>query len=847
VTNQSKNAQKKQGVLVNRERDLAILFDLLPPRNSIASVILLKSPSGFGKTRLTTKIIEVLQEKGVFTVAVEPQVRAKNMASSVYQGFYIQRCAEAIDKELDETQRNLFGFETFLKNECFTRVKRVDVKNTIRKPPGIRTAYSFVVELLDRVLNMGEHSPKKLLTSDSREAIDTCERYIRYLAESRKIVLVIREAQHIDQASLGLLREIVHPSSIHALLLEYTLDTTGHFNQLYSDLIEMAELSADNWLHIVELFRLSQPHLAQLLRTVAPAAEEITGEYYLQWDGNVRSISQMKFLITVEQFPLKGKPLQLKDGVIQEYQRQVGQLTSSARFILCLLLAHGEAIPKPLLILLLQKINVLATRSITEELLETLMSAGLIVHHTDELLVLENEDLAEALSTYAQLLGNLLSAKAAIRDYYWEVVTTAGTHLTNVSLAVRQTLRLAVELGDASRIAGVVSSLTQSVTTSVDQSWYVTQIANAVGDKSNLFAEQQDYLLMWAAELAYEISDFRKAQELLRQIQSKTIFSEILLCACYTETGEHSAALQMTHQLAEGSNVNERFAGKLIELILLRCTGKIDEARALWNYLAKQPEVDQLELYGYLLRFKELVEDFPNCLEALRNSTDWFLARGLIGSAAYSELTIAGHIARQGDNEGAVVSIAAAQAFLTSKPRDQHILLNNEVAVNLLSDTPIPGDCCEKLIRAISCSGDDYSDIVLYTNLAVCALLAERHDVAAESTNRALRIATNPYFADRDVFWGVSFNLQFVNAHLKLGHEVELELLFSQLRPHSLQNDYWQYRRGFIGSSPSRYEHMLSKPYHPMFLSHWIIDVDGLRVLKPAPSLAHQNTTNQSL
>lgn len=846
MINQSNNTEKPQGVLVNRELDLETLLNLLPPGNSIASVIVLKSPSGFGKTRLTTKIVEVLQMKEIFVVAVEPQVRAKNMASSVYQGFYIQRCAEAIDKALDEIQRNSFGFEAFLKKERLTRVKQVDVKGTVRKPPGIRTAYSFGLELLDRILNTGDHSPNKLLTSDSREAIDTCGRYIQYLAKSRRIVLVIREAQHIDQASLNLLREIVDPSSTHALLLEYTLDATGHFNQLYSDLIEVADLSTDNWLHIVELLRLSQPHLAQLLRTVAPTAGEITGEYYLQWDGNVRSISQMKFLITVEQLPLKGKPLQLKDSVIQEYQRQVGQLPSSARFALCLLLAHGEAVPKPLLILLLQKINVLATKAVIEELLEILVSAGLIAHHTDELLVLENEDLAEALRTQTQLLGNLLSAKAAIRDYYREVVISAGAHLTNVSLAVRQTLRLAVDLGDVSTITGVVSFLSQSVTTSVDQSWYVTQIANAIGDKSNLFAEQQDYLLLWAAELAYEISDFRRAQQLLRQIQSKTIFSEVLLCACYTETGEHGAALQIANHLKDRRNANERFAGQLIELILLRCTGKIDEARSLWNDLARQPEADQLELYGYLLRFKELVEDFPNCLEALRNSTDWFLARGLIASAAYSELTIAGHIARQGDDEGAVASITAAQALLQLKPRDQHILLNNEVAVNLLSDTPIPESCCEKLIRAIPCSGDDYSDIVLYTNLAVCALLAGRHDVGAESTRRALRIAANPRFADRDVFWGVSFNLQFVNVHLNLGHEAELELLFSQLQPHSLQNDYWRYRRGLIGSAPLRYEHMLSKPYHPMFLSHWTIDVDGLRVLKPAPSLTHQNTTNHS-
>ncbi len=844
MTNSPNSAGKQKTRLVNRERDLLMLLALLPPRRSVASVIVLKAPSGFGKTRLTTKVLEELQGEGVFALAVEPQVRAKNMASSVYQGFYVQRCAEALDEALQEPARAP-RFEAFLKAERLKRAKGVDVKGTLRKPPGIRTAYGFGLELFDRLLNTGDHSPKKLLTSDSREAIDTCARYIGRVAETGPMVLIVREAQHIDQASLNLLTEIICPTSQHALLLEYTLDATGHFNQLYSDLLETAELYGDNWLHIVELLRLSQPHLAQLLRMIAPAAGEMTGEYYLQWDGNVRSISQLKFSISVECLPISGAPLQLKEGVIREYQHQVQQLTPTGRFALCLLLAHGEAMPKALLALLLQKANVLASKAVVEELLETLVSADLVTLHTGDLLGVENEDLAEALHTHLPLAGNLMLANGLLRDHYRAVVVGSGINPTDVSFAVRQTLRLAVELGDATTIEEVVAFLSQGVTSSVDQSWYVAQIVAAVGDKAHLFADQQDRLLLWAAELAYEISDFRKARDLLRQVRFKTAFSEALLCACCTETGDHGEALQMAERLMMSSDADERFAGQLVELILLRCTGKVEDARALWDQLAAQPCVAQLKLYGYLLRFKELVADFPKCIEALRSSTDWFLTQGLAGSAAYSELTIAGHVARQGNDADAASSLDRALMLLVSSPRDQHILLNNEVAVNLLSSAPDPASCCDKLVHAISSSGDDYSDLVLYTNLAVCAALAGRNDVAAESVGRALQITADPNFADRDVFWGVTFNLRLVDSRLQLGRSAELNQLFAQLRPHSLQDDYWRHRCGMSDSSPARFQHMLSKPYHPMFLSHWTIDVDGLRALRPVPSPVPRDMTTQ--
>jgi len=847
VSDPSKILDKRQPELVNREQDLTLLLGLLPPRRSGSSFIVLKAPSGFGKTRLTTKVIELLQAEGVFVVALEPQVRAKNIASSVYQGFYIQRCAEALDYAVKLPANNALApdFEAFLKTERVRRTKAVDVKGALRRLPGLKTAYGVGVELLDRLLNTGDHSSKKLLTSDSREAVETCSRYIRHVAKAVRVVLVVREAQHIDQASLNLLAEVADSGSPHSVILEYTLDASGDLNQLFSDLVETAYLQDADWLHIVELLRLTKPHLEQLLRLTVPGAGDINGEYYLKWDGNVRLIRQLRFSISVEH--RRSEPLQLqnlKDGVVRQYQHQIQQLTPTDRFTLCLLLVHGEAMPKALAGLLLEKLNALATKGVVDQIVAGLVTTELVAVHTGDLLGLENEDVAEAVRTYPPLGGNLMLARGALRDYYRVIVTNAATHPTDVSFAVRQTLRLSVELGDMTTVEELVAHLSNGVTASVDQSWYVAQIVTAIGENARLFADQQDRLLLWAAELAYEISDFRKARDLLRQMFSKSAFSEALLCACCTETGDHEEALAMAGQLMMGSDANERFAGQLVELILLRCIGKVGEARQLWDKLEAQSGVSELKLYGYLLRFKELVADFPDCLDALRASSEWFIAHGLPSSAAYSELTLASHIARQGEGIAATVAVSRAKDLLASAARDQHILLNNEVAVNLLADDPDPAVCCDKLIRAIPCSGDDYSDLVLYTNLAVAAALADRQELAMESVGRALRIAGSPRFADRDVFWGVSFNLRFVDARLGLHYDPKLNQLFGILRPHSLQNDYWQHRNSSASPVPERFRHMLTKPYHPMFLSHWTIDVDGLRALNSVPSPALPGTSS---
>jgi hypothetical protein len=838
-----KGQRKLDTEFVNRERDLAMLLNFLPPQRSSSSMIVLKAPSGYGKTRLTKRVIELLQENEmVAAIAVEPEVRTKNIANSVYQGFYIQSCAKALDEftksPLNKTQA--LDFCSFLKTERLRRTKAINWKVALRKLPGLQTAYGVGIELIDRFLNAGDHSLDKILTSDSREAIETCSRYIQHVGECSRLVLVVREAQHIDQRSLVFLAELANPEIHHHVIFEYTLDASHGLNQLFDELVDAATLQQDHqWLRIIELYRLSKPHFEQLLKLTVPDVEDISGEYYLTWDGNLREIRRLLFSVSVDHSC--GIPIQLENlkiGVVGQYQQQIRNMPSTDGLILCLILSHGEAISRSLVCLLIGKLNALATKAMVDQSIATLISTELVMEYSKNTVGIDNEDITEAIQEHPPLQAYLLLAKRVLRDHYYAIVADSALYVGEVSFAVRQTLRLSVELGDLATIDQVVTQISNNLGLSLDQSWYVSQIVAAVSQNADLFADQRDRLLEWAAEMAYEISDFRKTRDLLLQMTAtNSIFYTALLSACCTETGDHNEALSLAEQLMIENDQNVRLAGQLVELVLLRCQGRIEDAKRVWNGLYIEAGISELSLYGYLLRFKELIADFPDCLNELASSSNWFMARGMYSSAAYSELTLASHLARQGQFAEAETSIAKAKELLSIATKDRHIILNNEVAVNLLSPEPDTGACCQKLINAIPSSGDDYSDIVLYTNLAVSGMLAGNSALGIESLNRALAIALNPRFADRDVFWGVTYNLSFVDRNLGSHKKIEIDLLRTALKPHSLQNEYWEYRFGISNSAPDRFQYMLSKPYHPMFLSHWTIDMDGLRFLKQVNSL----------
>ena len=622
------------------------------------------------------------------------------------------------------------------------------------------------------------------------------------------------------------------------------MDETNRFNPLYSDLLDAATFYEKNSLHVLTLVRLTKAHLEEFYRRTVKGTQEISGEYYLSWDGNVRVISQMRFTAVLENESSGPSLLALKTGSVQQYQFRISQLAPTSIVMLCLLRSHSEAMPRSLLWLVMEKLNIVATRQVVEDSLGKLVESELILVQPGDMLSLENEDIAEAIDTKRAFEGRVLLARTVLRDHYQNSIQRSENRPQDVSIAVRQALRLSVELGDIDALEKIVEKIGEKVSTTTDQSWYVSQIVTAVNTNLHLFDEHKDKLLLWAAELAAEIADFRIAKNLLCQISAPSTFSKVLLCTCLTETGDHTQAAALAATLAASGNEDEQLAAHLVTLILLRCTGQIFAAKELWNGLAANQKWQNSMLYGYLLRFHELVEDFPACIEQLQASSNWFTRYGLPVSAAYTELTLAGHIARIGDNKSAIEALEKAQQLMSSTTRDQHILLNNMAVVHLLSEHPDFNYCRDLFVGAIPSSGDDYSDIVLYTNLAMVAALMKRTDIAAEACERVLEIAGAPKFADRDVFWGVSFNLRFVETTLQIGIAKRIEQFFSELQPHSLQDEYWQYRVGNVYVVPDRFQHMLSKPYHPMFLSHWTLDVDGLHALKKEPLSKHPRKSN---
>lgn len=112
------------------------------------------------------------------------------------------------------------------------------------------------------------------------------------------------------------------------------------------------------------------------------------------------------------------------------------------------------------------------------------------------------------------------------------------------------------------------------------RSLYAEIIASAVSANSALYGDDQDRLLLWAASLAYDVSNFEISEGLLATMTSPDETSDLMRACALQECGRHDQALQIAIRLRATSLSSEmRLAAELIEALIVGCRGEFDRAR----------------------------------------------------------------------------------------------------------------------------------------------------------------------------------------------------------------------------------------------------------------------------
>lgn len=821
---------------VNRGAELLFLRECFERRQGTPTVIVIRAPAGFGKSRLTDQFSMENPDIGGAFCIVDPSIRGRTGAAALHAGFFLQRCAEALDEKAQAGQR-WPSFGRFLKSQPWKSAGTKKAIDVVSEMPTLGHAYRVLFDYVARAFSFGRFAPKQLLGSDQADAVALCSAYAESILASNRVVLIVREAHHFDLESLRTLLLLNERGSSPDLIFEYTSED-GQFEPEHQKLL-LRRAEGHGAVRLLDLLQLEKEHLEYLIRRSISDDLDLSSDYYLSWNGNLRSIVELKFQVGIGRTLSKGAQVVNALGNLNEtLADHIDQLSSLERLILALILSNVEAIDRTTLSSVLAAIDPRASQTRAVKAFESLEKRDAFLSRADGMLRIQSETVAIALQDADGMKASVALAEQALRDHYGQLIAAGEFGGTGMANAVRQYFRLCARTRDAAGLLGAVGRLSREIRTAQDQSIYVEIVASAIEADPDLYAGDHDELIDWSASLAYDICDWPRAVALLTIRESKDAFSTIMRACALQEIGGHDEALRLAAEVQNSPAVQPSaiLAGRLVEALIVGCQGEHTKAREILVALVEEPQFQDSPLLGYAYRFFEVVEGFVECLPRLQASIAWFDRYGFKKSKAYSQLPAAMFLARSGDVAAGRVMIAEARTALSGEVRDQHMILNNEAAVELLDEKPDFLRCRDALLFALRLARDDFTELTILTNLAISYLGSSELSGAIGCVDKCMSILHEHDFADTEIYWPVCFNASLIYGQAGQREKRDAALRFpAENGPRRTDStEYWEYRFNGATSVDEHHAFLASRPWHPVYLSHWLIDLEGLNLLKTA-------------
>lgn len=821
---------------VNRERELAFLSRCLSATLDHPPLIFLRGPAGVGKSSLTDRFRINYESADLPFCRVDPELLDSPTAPPIYQGLFLQRCAAAVDQEAATEGCPWPRFAEFLNSRRWKTAKEKPRHELIEELPSPESLYKQAVDYASRLLSVGRFEPTFLLNSDQSHAVSLCVSYLQHVLDLQPSVLVLREAQLSDIFSMRTLLGWQLTGTPVTLVLEYTSD--GCFLPAHEKaVLRAAELRGE--FSVLEVPKLSLGHLQHLIRTIR-SDFSLESEVHLSWNGNLRSVLELKFRVGIglqKALPtdVRGLLANLESGISDH----IDGLAPLERMILALIDANAEPLPRSILQQELIAIDPLFRPAQLPRLLDALEDPHGLIQKTSGGHRIHNETIAQTLAATPSMMAPRAIAQRALREHYRRVVSNRDFGIIGMAGAVRQVFRLSALTKDVTGLVASCSDLLEQVRLSQDQTIYVDAVSAAVDADPDLYQGEYEQLRIWAASLAYDTSDWKRSSYLLEASGSDSAFALSMRAFALQEIGRHDEALELAARIrSTAGTIEEDLIARLIEILVRGCRGEEDFARSALEAIVDGEAFQDSPLIGFALRFFDVVDGLAASLPRLEASVAWFDRMGLIKARAYSELPTAILLARVGRNDEARHLIDRAREVLDLEVRDQHIILNDDAAVELLSDEPDAVKCADKLREALRYARDDFSELTIITNLSLAHWLVGNLEAAAGCAERSLEILEDHGFADRDIFWPVCFNaVQIFDASGRAADGERTLRLLAENRIVSANQRYWDFRFGQIDSPPDEYAFLAAKPIHPLYLSHWTVELEGLALLRREPQL----------
>jgi hypothetical protein len=463
---------------INRLEELKALRERIPPNAKSSTLTFLRSPSGYGKTRLTDRLVESISPEGPSCVVVDPAIRSKSRSDRVYACFFVQRAAEPSSLRKRLGRREFRTFPEFLRRSHLWKINWRHASENLKAVVSLSNLAKFLIDLGENILKTGRYRPDALLQDDSTFATRLAADYVLALVTYRPTIIIVRECQNIDAVSLAFFLALAEDSQHCFVFFEYT----SNDNSFASDHEKIIFDNVTSWRHLVifDLLRLNLADFRYLLRQYAKTDDRLEVAAVLAWDGNLRIIRELQYRVMLGSSVDSSAPIHLASAIA----RNLESLKRKQQLILALVVAHVEAIEIDTILVVLQRMHIAANANTLGSDVATLANDVAYLKIRDRHVSLSDEDLLEGLLSSPTMTPLLAIAEAALRDLYLDLIDGATFTSTPLHLAIRQAIALCARTGDIVALRRLLQMLDSTVRLAYDQTLYLNPIVAKVDAES---------------------------------------------------------------------------------------------------------------------------------------------------------------------------------------------------------------------------------------------------------------------------------------------------------------------------------------------------------------------------
>lgn len=218
-------------VVVDREKESDAIIEMIAQNWDKKTVHYICSKTAIGKTSLIKKVIKKYGQNDCDIIRIKTNPCNNDNGNIAW--YYLQEIFDEVSKYFEkQEEKNGYAltFERFLNehhDDSVNRTRLAAVLETLfssDSKKGILKNICYVI--LKKIFKLNEYSTEQLKNNTSIDSIIVRKKYIGYILQKRKILLIIDNFQNIDTPSLNCFKDWINDADSNAyFLFEFTYNS----------------------------------------------------------------------------------------------------------------------------------------------------------------------------------------------------------------------------------------------------------------------------------------------------------------------------------------------------------------------------------------------------------------------------------------------------------------------------------------------------------------------------------------------------------------------------------------------------------------------------------------------